>query len=63
MSLLLTKSYNTVLTMIIVPLTLFPLWLILLVLQDLHCELLRLLFLQTHRETHSFLVPSGVQIG
>ena len=58
--LLLTKSYNTVLTIIIVPLTLFPLYLLLLV--RLHCEIVCLPFLQTHRETDHFLSASGVHL-
>ncbi len=60
MRLLLTKSYNTVLTIIIVPLTLFPLCLLLLV--RLRGEFVRLLFLQAHRETDRFLTASGVQL-
>jgi hypothetical protein len=60
MRLLLTKSYNTVLTITIVPLTIFPLCLLSLV--RLHCEFVRLLFLQAHRETDRFLAASGVQL-
>ncbi len=60
MRLLLTKSYNTVLTVIIVPLTLFLLCLLLLVRLD--GEFVRLLFLQAHRETDHFLAASGVQL-
>jgi hypothetical protein len=54
MRLLLTKAYNTVLIIIILPLTLFPLCLLLPVchgLGCLHSEFVRLLFLQDHRET------------
>jgi hypothetical protein len=28
----------------------------------LHCEIVRLLFLQAHRQTHRFLAASGVQL-
>ena len=40
MRLLLTKSYNTVLTIIMVPLTLLPLYLLLLVLPDAYTVIL-----------------------
>ena len=62
MRLLLTESYNTVLTIIIVPLTLFPLCLLLLARGRLHGEFVRLLFLQAHRETDRFLAASGDQL-
>ena len=60
MRMLLTNSYNTVPTIIIVPLTLFPWCLLLLV--RLHCEFVFLLFLPAHRETDRFLAASGVQL-
>ena len=63
MRLFLTKSYNTVLTIIIVPLMLFkfPFCLLLLV-RRLHGEFVCLLFLQAHRGTDPFLAVSGVQL-
>ena len=63
MRLLLTKSYNTVLIIIIVPLTLFPSFLLLLVRLGVYtANFVRLLFLQAHRETDRFLAASGVQL-
>ena len=62
MKLLLTKTYNTVLTLIIVPLTVFPSCLLFLVRRRLHGEFVRLLFLQDHREIDRFLAASGVQL-
>jgi hypothetical protein len=58
--LLLTKSYNTVLTIIIVPLTLFPFMSVIASTSGhLQCEFVRLLFLQSHRETDRFLAASS----
>ena len=76
MSLLLTKSYNTVLIITIVPLTLSPLCLLLLVRLGktsqsfliqipygrLHCEFVCLLFLRAHRKTDRFLAASRIQL-
>ena len=61
MRLSLTKYDNIELTIIIVPLTLSPLCLLLLVRQNTYTEFVRLLFLQTHRETDRFFADSGVQ--
>jgi hypothetical protein len=51
------------LTIIIVPLTLFPFWRILVVCLGEYrdCEFVCLLFFQTHRETDRFFAASGVQ--
>ena len=61
MRMLLTKSYNTVPTIIIVPLTLF-LYVCYCYEGFLHCEFVCLPFLQDHRETFRFLTSSGVHL-
>jgi hypothetical protein len=58
----LTRTYNTVLIIIIVPLTLFPLPAIASTSGRLNCEFVLLLFLEAHRETNRFLAASGVQL-
>ena len=63
MSLLLTKSFNTVLTIINRPshaISFMPA--IACTSGRLHGEFVRLLFSQTHRETDRFLAASGVQL-
>ena len=56
MKLLLLKYVTTVLTIITVPLTLFLSCLLLLTTSGrLHCELVRILFLQDHRKPTAFL--------
>jgi hypothetical protein len=61
MILKMTKYDSIPLIIIIVPLTLSPLYLLLLV-HRIHCEFVCLLFLQTHRETDHYFVTSGVQL-
>ena len=56
-------SYNKHRTIIIVPLTLFPLFPVIASTSGcLHWEFVCLLFLQTHWETDRFLTASGVQL-
>ena len=63
MRLILTKSYNTVLIIIIVPLILSSFMSAIASTSDrLHCEFVCLLFLQTHQETDRFLATSGVHL-
>ncbi len=56
------KYDSITLTIIIVPLTLSPLTTMGSTSGCLHSEFVRLLFLQTHRETDRFFAPSGVQL-
>ncbi len=60
MTKMLIKYANIVLTTTITPLTLYPLYRLLLVRLGLHNEFVRLLFLQAHRETDHFFTSSGV---
>jgi hypothetical protein len=64
MRLMLTKSYNTVLTVLIAnrPSDISFMSAIASTAGRLHCEFVRLLFLQAHRETNRFLAASGVQL-
>ena len=62
MRLLLTKSYNSVPTIILVPLTLFPMPDIASTSECQQCEFVSLLFLQAPRETDRFLTTSGVHL-
>ena len=70
MTLIETDHDKNLLIIIIVPLTLFPLYLLFLVWEStqrklpsgsLHNEFVCFLFLQAHRETDRFLPTSGVQ--